>query len=164
MENSYDNENWKSTYERRMKEAVKELYAEYTPEDFLSSPEAAILENITGYTSVQLEKIREITEGMEEKLINLAGFYREKRPVKRIYAEPSDVEEGFLIPECQKFRVGSLCFESERSREISGARLIGVYGGEKGAIEDYSYVLKDINYTKAEPFGSKPKAGALLCV
>ena len=70
MENSYDNENWKSTYERRMKEAVKELYAEYTPEGFLSSPEAAILENITGYTSVQLEKIREITEGMEEKLID----------------------------------------------------------------------------------------------
>ncbi len=162
MENSYDNENWKSTYERRMKEAVKELYAEYTPDGFLSSPEAAILENITGYTSAQLEKIREITEGMEEKLINLAGFYREKRPVKRIYAEPSDVEEGFLIPECQKFRVGSLCFESERSREISGARLIGVYGGEKGAIEDYSYVLKDINYTKAEPFGSKPKAGVEL--
>lgn len=162
MDKGYNDENWKSTYERRMREAVRELNISlpdgfisdgYMPEGFLSSPDAVILENITGYTSMQLERIRELTEGTEEKLINLAGFYREKKSMKRIYVEPLDVDEGFLIPECQKFKVGSLCFESERSREISGARLIGVYAGEKGAIEDY---------TKAKLFGKQPKEGMEL--
>lgn len=162
MDKGYNNENWKSTYERRMREAVRELNISspdsfisdgYMPEGFLSSPDAVILENITGYTSMQLERIGELTEGTEEKLINLAGFYREKKSMKRIYVEPLDVDEGFLIPECQKFKVGSLCFESERSREISGARLIGVYAGEKGAIEDY---------TKTKLFGKKPKEGMEL--
>ena len=154
MDNGYDNENWKSIYERQMREAVRE--------SDISSPEAVILENITGYTSMQLERIRGLAVGMEERLINLAGFHREKKLVKRIYAEPLNVEESFLIPACQKFKVGSLCFESERSREISGARLIGVYAGDRGDIEDYSYVLKDDNYTNVEILGKQPKEGTEL--
>lgn len=72
MDNSYAGDNWKSIYERRMEEVEKEINIHP------SSPEAVILENITGFTSMQMEKIKKITDGMEEKLINLAGFYRKK--------------------------------------------------------------------------------------
>lgn len=72
------------------------------------------------------------------------------------------MEEGFLIPACQKFKVGSLCFESERSREISGARLIGVYVGKGENIKDFSCLLEDKTYTDGEIFGKNPKAGMEL--
>ena len=146
MDKGYINENWKSTYERRMEEAEKELYI--SP----SSPEAVILENFTGFTSMQMEKIRGLSAGMEEKLINLAGFYRKKSRNKKIYVETSGVGEGFLIPACQKFKVGSLCFESERSREISGAKLIGVYLRENETIEECSGII----------FAKQPVAGTEL--
>lgn len=156
MDKGYISENWKDIYEERMAEIKKELNI------YPSSPEAVILESITGFTSIQMEKLKNIADGMEEKLINLAGFYREKNPMKSIYVEARGVEESFLIPACQKFKVGSLCFESERSREISGARLIGVYAGSEEGIKDFSYVLKENAYTDGEIFGRQPMAGMEL--
>lgn len=107
-----DEINWEVIYEERMREAMAEeaLYP--------SSPELTIVEYITAVTSQQKMSILKPDFNMEEYIAALAGFRSRHQEIMRIWAGVEGEYSGFILPANQKFKLGELCFENERPREI----------------------------------------------
>lgn len=126
---------------------------------YISSPEETILENITSAVLLQKEKIKEIFGNEEEKLINLAGFYRKKKEKEIIWAEARGSEKGVVMPANQKFKVQNLCLENEAAREIPEGKLTGIYVRRNDGIEDFSRLAGNRLKREWHIFGDKIKLG-----
>lgn len=149
------------TYEEMMAEALLQipLYSEewtnYNPSD----PGVTILENLTAFENLQQNYISEITPAILQKLLKLAGFEAVKGRCARVLLAAEGIREPFKIPANQKFMVGDLCFETNRSLELEPYRMTGVYGMQNGRQYDYSYLLDREVQVPACIFGESPGAG-----
>lgn len=152
------------TYEELMAQALLQipLYSDEWTNFNPSDPGVTILENLTAFEILQQNYINEITPAIQQKLLKLAGFEAVKGRCARVLLEAQGVREAFRIPGNQKFMVGDLCFETNRSLELRPYHLTGVYGVREGKSFDCTYLTDREVQAPAYIFGQAPKAGDSL--
>lgn len=152
------------THDQLMEENIGKipLYSDEWTNFNPADPGITILENLSAFQILQQNQMDEIPDIVREKLLQLMGYRPMKGNGARVYLEPQNVTEDFLIPADQRFRVGNISFETTLEREMTASRIVALYGKNEGDIQNFSYVLnRDINI-QASVFGKIPKAGMEL--
>ncbi len=153
------------TYEELLAEALMQipLYSGEWTNRNPSDPGITILENLTAFEALQQSKIHEITPAVVRMLLKLAGFEAGKGRCARMLLSAVGVKrEEILLPANQQFRLGDLCYETNRSIRLFPCRLTGVYRVRGGRMQDISYLLDREVRVPACVFGEEPKAGDCL--
>ena len=154
------------SHEQLMEENIGKIpiysdeWTNYNPSD----PGITILENLSAFQILQQNQMDEVPDLVRAKLLQLMGYKPMKGSGAKVYLEPRNVRENFLIPADQRFRVGDISFETTLEREMTASRVVGVYGKDETGVRDYSYVLNRDVDIQAFLFGEKPKAGMELYV
>lgn len=149
------------TYEELMQEAIGEipLYTKEWTNFNPSDPGITILENLTAFQILQQNRIDEITPSIRKKLLQLAGFYEKKGKCSRILLSAVNLESEIKLPPGQKFKLGDLCFETNKAITLNPweiTRIFSVAGGEK---KEFSFLTEEEINIPAYIFGDNPKAG-----
>ncbi len=152
------------TYEELMAKALLSipLYSDEWTNFNPSDPGITILENLTAFETLQQNDIGRITPKIQQKLLKLAGFQAEKGRCARVFLAAEHLTEPVKLPANQKFLVGDLCFETNRSLELKPFRVTGVWGVRDGKRHDCGYLLDREVKAPAYIFGEKPKRGDSL--
>lgn len=135
-----------------------EEWTNFNPAD----PGITILENLSAFQILQQDQMSEMPEKVRARLLQLMGYKPAKGCGAKVYLEPKNAREDFLIPADQRFKVGKISFETTLEREMTASRVVGVYGGNGQELQDYSYVLNRDIAIQAQIFGEKPQNGAEL--
>lgn len=135
-------------------------WTNYNPAD----PGITILENLSAFQILQQNQMNEMPDKVRARLLELMGYKPQKGCGARVYLEPQNVREDFLIPADQRFRVGDISFETTLEREMTSSRITGVYGQSEGGCRNYSHVLNRDVDIQAQIFGDKPRAGMELYI
>lgn len=147
------------TYEDMMKEAIMRIpmytseWTNFNPSD----PGMTILENLTAFELLQQNRINQITPEIRRKLLKLVGFEEEKGRCARVLLVAENVEDSLTIPAGQKFRLGEVCFETNRMMELSDSHLTGVYWVRGKEWHDCSFLADRELKVPALLFGGKPE-------
>ncbi len=152
------------TYEELMAEAFTEIpmYSEEWTNFNPSDPGVTILENLTAFQILQQNHINEITPAIQQKLLELVGFRAQKgRPARVLLATEGQREEICLAAN-QKFFLGDLCFETNRSFHLKPCHLTAIYGKCGGEWQDCSHLLDREVRVPSVIFGTHPQAGDSL--
>lgn len=152
------------TYEELLSEALMQIpfYSEEWTNLNPSDPGITILENLTAFEVLQQSRIHEMTPAVLKMLLKLVGFEAKKGRCARILLSAKDVREPMLLPANQKFYLGDLCFETNRSIRLDAGCLTGVYGTFEGQTKNFSYLADREVQVPAYVFGEHPKAGDSL--
>ncbi len=152
------------TYEELLAEGLLSipLYSDEWTNFNPSDPGITILENLTAFEALQQRFIDQITPEIQGKLLKLAGFEAEKGRCARVLLAAGNLTEPVRIPANQKFMVGDLCFETNRSLELKPYHVTGVWGMRDDRWYDCSYLLDREVSVPAYIFGEKPKRGDSL--
>ncbi len=152
------------TYEELMAEAIMQIplysqeWTNYNPSD----PGMTILENLTAFGLLQQNQIDQITPAVRLKLLKMAGFEPARGRCARLLLSAEDLEETLSLSSGQKFRLGGLCYETNRSMEIKPCHLTGIYGEYGGERHDCSWLTDREVKVPAYVFGKAPKEGDSL--
>ena len=116
------------TYEELLLEALMQIpfYSEEWTNFQPSDPGITILENLTAFEVLQGSRIHEVTPFVLKMLLRLVGFEARKGKCARILLAAEGVKEPLLLPANQKFKLGDLCFETNRSILLESCHLMGV--------------------------------------
>lgn len=131
------------SHEQLMEENIGKIpiysdeWTNYNPAD----PGITILENLSAFQILQQNQMDEVPDLVRAKLLQLMGYKPMKGSGAKVYLEPRNVREDFLIPADQRFRVGNISFETTLEREMTASRVIGIYGKDENGLRDYRYVL-----------------------
>ncbi len=156
-----------NTFEEKMTEAVTNIpiytdeWTNFNPSD----PGITILETLIGFATLQQDSMDDIPAQVRQKLLKMVGFEIQKGRNARLLLSAANVTEPFVIPANHKFRIGDLCFETNREISIADQRLIGVYGKKESkeeAYEDFSFLTDRETQLPALIFGERPTAGDCL--
>lgn len=127
-----------------------------------SDPAVTILEGIS-YSTIAQQTFIDIMPGdVQERMFELAGCSRQLCRSSRVLLSAENVEESLTLPSGQKFRVGSMVFETNRENHLSGSSIIGVFSNNGQKISNYTYVLDPDIPIRAMVFGTKPAEGMEL--
>ena len=152
------------SYEQLMEENLSKIpiysdeWTNFNPAD----PGITMLENLSAFQILQQDQMDQVPDEVRAKLLQLLGYKPKKGCGAKVYLEPRGAKEDFVIPADQRFKVGSISFETTLEREMTASRVIHIYGKDEKGFYDFSHIL-DVNkniYT--EIFGKTPKAGAEL--
>ncbi len=152
------------TIEELITEALMEvpLYTKEWTNFNPSDPGVTILENLTAFHAVQTNRINEITPQVRQKLLKMAGFEAKRGRCARVLLAPEGLTERMQLTSNQKFLLGDLCFETNRSMEIGAYQLMGVYAVREEKTYDFSYLLDREVEVPVSIFGEEPQAGSSL--
>ncbi len=152
------------TYEELITEAQMQIpfYSQEWTNFQPSDPGITILENLTAFEALQLSRIHEMTPGVLKMLLKLLGFEAGKGKCARILLAAEQKIPPMALPANQKFLLGDLCFETNRSIHLHGGSLNGVYGLLDGQEQEFSYLADREVRIPARVFGEHPKAGDSL--
>ncbi|MDE6959881.1 MAG: hypothetical protein K2P27_03380, partial [Lachnospiraceae bacterium] len=163
LNNKFEEE---KTYEELLSEALMKIpfYSEEWTNRNPSDPGITILENLIAFEALQQSRIQEITPTVVKRLLKLAGFEARKGRCARLLLAPGNGERKtpLLLPANQQFRLGDLCYETNRNIRLPACRLTGVYQEEKNHIYDVSHLLDREVRVPACVFGEQPEEGAVL--
>ena len=125
------------TYEERMGEAIMQipLYTEDWTDFNASDPGMTILETLSGFETLQQEKILDVPQRVPRNLLALVGFYAQRGRGARLLLAADEVRRPVTIPQNFRFLLGELSFETNRVIEIDDYKVLGVYGKKKDAQE-----------------------------
>ncbi len=149
------------TYEELLAEAMMQipLYAREWTNFNPSDPGITILENLTAFQALQQNRIGQITPAVRQGLLKLAGFEAKKGRCARLLLKAEGMEAPLALPMNQKFRLGELCYETDRAIHLSPYHVMGIYSVRSGKAFDCSYLADREVEVPAYPFGETPKAG-----
>jgi len=152
------------TYEELLAEGLLSipLYSDEWTNFNPSDPGITILENLTAFQTLQQNYIDRVTPQIQQKLLKLAGFQAEKGRCARVLLAAENLTEPVKIPANQKFMVGDLCFETNRSLELMPYHVTAVWGVRDDRWHDCSYLLDREVHVPAYIFGEKPGRGDSL--
>lgn len=154
------------TYEELLSEALMQipLYSKEWTNWNPSDPGITILENLTAFETLQQSRIHEITPAVVRMLLKLAGFEARKGRCARLLLAAGGMkgEETLLLPANQQFRLGELCYETNRGIRLFPCHLIGIYRVREDRTQNLSYLLDREVQVPACVFGQDPKAGDCL--
>lgn len=155
------------TYEELLTEALTQIpfYSEEWTNRIPSDPGITILENLTAFEMLQQNRIHEITPAVLKMLLKLAGFESRKgRCARVLLAASGRRDDPLLLPANQQFRLGDLCFETNRNIRLPACRLTGVYRVQEEKVQDVTHLLDREVRVPAYVFGRQPGAGASLWI
>ena len=155
----------RKTYEEKMAEAVTNIpiytdeWTNFNPSD----PGMTILETLIGFATLQQDSMDDIPAVVRQKLLKMVGFEIQKGRNARLLLSAANVKQPFVIPANHKFKIGDICFETNREIPVADERLIGVYGQKSGGnpeeYHDFSFLCDRETKIPALIFGDNPKVG-----
>lgn len=163
LSNRYQNDR---TYEELITEALMQIpfYSGEWTNHLPSDPGITILENLTAFEVLQQNRIHEITPQVMKMLLKLVGFEAGKGRCARVLLAAENLREPLALPANQPFRLGALCYETNRSIRLPACRLTGVYSVREGRKQDLSYLLNREVQVPAPVFGERPAEGFCLWI
>lgn len=152
------------TYEELITEARMQIpfYSQEWTNFQPSDPGITILENLTAFEVLQQSRIHEMTPGVLKMLLKLLGFEARKGRCARILLAAEQIHKPLTLPANQKFYLGDLCFETNRSISLHGSSLQGVYSLLNGKRQDLTHLLDREVRIPVQVFGAHPKVGDSL--
>ena len=151
----------KKTFEERYNQAVTQipLYTDEWTNFNASDPGITILESLTAFETLQADAIDQVTAPVLQNLLRLVGFRPRKVKCARLLLAAEDVKEPVYMPANQQFRIGDLCFETNRVMMLGNGHLTGVYGKNNGSYSDFSYLCEKELKVPGLVFGEHPQVG-----
>lgn len=152
------------TYGELLAEAIAHipLYSGEWTNFNVSDPGITLLQNLTAFQLLQQERINQVPEEVQRKLLKLLGCVgRENRPAAALVQAPS--QGGPILPEGHLLWSGEIPFETVEETPLSawGLRRVEAWGPERR--RDLTRLLEA--GADAFPFGRSPAPGnALVCV
>lgn len=151
------------SFEMFMGEAIAKIplynreWTNHNPTD----PGIAILENLSAFSALAGQEFNEVTDEVRFRLLELAGFFREKGAPGECYVGMRKYAGPHRhLPRGQKMYAGDVCFETEEGAEIYDAKVYDIYRicqGKKHSLRalTFEYGIPG----GAEIFGEDPKGG-----
>ena len=151
----------KKTFDERYNEALTQipLYTDEWTNFNASDPGITILESLTAFETLQADRIDQVTAPILQSLLRLVGFSPRKGRCARLLLAAEHVKEPVYLPANQQFRIGELCFETNRVVLLNTGHLTGIYGRRDGEYFDYSYLCEKEIKVPGFVFGEHPKNG-----
>ena len=151
----------KKTFDERYNEALTQipLYTDEWTNFNASDPGITILESLTAFETLQADRIDQVTAPILQNLLRLVGFSPRKGRCARLLLAAEHVKEPVYLPANQQFRIGELCFETNRVALLNTGHLTGIYGRRDGEYFDYSYLCEKEIKVPGFVFGEHPKSG-----
>ena len=156
------------TFEERYAEAITSIplytseWTNFNPSD----PGITILETLTGFETLQQNRIDNIPYRVRQNLLRMVGFTVRKGRSARLLLSASNIKEPVTLPSNHKFRIGDITFETNRTTELKDYRVLGVYGKKDGeeSYDSFNFLLDHETRVPALIFGEKPVAGDMLYI
>lgn len=154
------------TFNEMMQEALTQipLYSKEWTNFNLSDPGIHTIENLTAFNVMQQYSINQVTEEIQWKLLKLVGFEPKPGRNARVLLRADGLSEPLVLPDNQKFMVGDVCFETNRSMILNNSKLTGVFSvsGEEEILKNHSHILLDDYPVAAAVVGEKPEQGNII--
>ncbi len=154
------------TYEERFEEAITHipLYTDDWTNFNPSDPGITILENLTGFETIQQDKILDIPHKVRRNLLKMLGFYALRGRGARLLLLAETVRQPVTLPPNHRFMIGDLSFETNRRIDIDDRHLLGIYGKkvEETDYRDFAQLLDREIKVPMLIFGKKPMVGDTL--
>lgn len=153
------------TYEELIAAALAQipLYSKEWTNFNPSDPGITVLENLSAFQAVQQASLNQVTDAIRLKLLKMAGYEPSEGGSAKVLLRPEGIEAPLLLPSCQKFYSGDICFETAEEVSVSDGRILGIYAeAEDGNFVDYTETLNSSMPVSTEVFGEKPEAGRSL--
>lgn len=153
------------TFEDRYNEALMQipLYTDEWTNFNPSDPGVTILESLSAVETLQADMIDRMTPQILQNLLRLVGFRAKKGRCARLLLSAEHVQEPIYLPANQQFRIGDICFETNRPTPVTTGALTGVYGCRDGEYTDYSFLCEKELRVPGFVFGEHPKVGDSVC-
>ncbi len=156
------------TYEERMAEAITQIPL-YTKEwtDFNpSDPGMTILEILTGFETLQQERLLEVPQKVKRNLLGLVGFHAERGRGARLLLSADKVTKPMTLPQNYRFMIGEVAFETNRAIEVADWRVIGIFGKKADSDEyrNFDFLSDRETQIPATIFGEAPQVGDALYI
>lgn len=147
-------------YERMLEQAISQIsvYSDEWTNRLPSDPGITILENLTAFLLLLLQKIHSIPEETRCVLPELLGVHRREGACARVLLGAYDSAGLRTFSKHEKFYLGNLCFETDRDIHLPKGRMRKVYREHQGQFEEIEE-LKAGNPLAAPIFGERPQAG-----
>lgn len=151
----------RKTYEEWIAQAVGQIpvysreWTNFNPSD----PGITILENLTAFEVLQQESILAISDKAQEKLLEMAGFYKQSEQSAAVLLKLSnEYKTPIKFLKHQKFYTGDICFEIGSEEEALSENILGIFRkNERG----YQNLLSEIQKNKFTEgyalFGENPE-------
>ena len=156
------------TFEERYVEALTSipLYTDEWTNFNPSDPGITILETLTGFETLQQDKLDSIPYRVRQNLLKMVGFTVKKGRSARLLLSATNVTDPVVLPANHKFRIGDIVFETNRMTELKDFRILGIYGKKEGeeSFEAFDMLLDKETRIPALIFGEKPVAGDMLYI
>lgn len=137
-----------------------EEWTNYNPSD----PGITILEYLSAFQILQQEQMDIVSDPVKYKLLALAGYTPRRSSGAKVYIEPKGLERDIAIPADQRFMVGDISFETTLARDMTSARIKGVYLKSEDKITSLvNCIIRDM-YVDTYAFTDKPKPGMELYI
>ncbi len=156
------------TYEERMNEAVTRIplytndWTDFNPSD----PGMTILEILSGFETLQQERLLEVPQKVKRNLLGLVGFQADRGRGARLLLSADKVTKPVTLPQNYRFMIGDISFETNRTVEIADRRVIGVYGkkADSDEFKNFDFIYDRETQIPASIFGENPQVGDALYI
>lgn len=153
----------KEEYEKKAAQAVSQIpvYSKEWTNHLPSDPGMTILENLTAFYLLLLEKQKEIPDEVRVLLPGLAGMTPHVGSGARVLLGAAGAGGPDTIPPYQRFYLGNTCFETICRLKLSPGKLKKVYFGHREKASEVRELeeLRPGNPLAAPVFGSQPQKG-----
>lgn len=153
------------TFEERFDEAITHipLYTEDWTNFNPSDPGITILENLTGFETIQQDKILDTPQRVRRNLLKMLGFYALRGRGSRLLLLAESVRRPVTLPPNHRFLIGDLSFETNRRIDIEDRHLLGIYGKkEEEDFREFPQLLDRETMVPMLIFGKNPAEGDAL--
>ena len=152
------------SYEERYDEAISRipLYTKDWTNFNSSDPGITILENLTGFETLQQNRFEDIPFAVRRNLLKMVGFTVNKGRMARLLLSAGGIKDKLTLAQNHKFHIGKLTFETNRQIELDDYRLLGVFGKIEDEFTAFPALLDKETQVPQPIFGRHPEAGNAL--
>ncbi len=152
------------SYEERYEEAISRipLYTQDWTNFNASDPGITILENLTGFETLQQNRFEDIPFAVRRNLLKILGFSASKGRMARLLLSAGGVKDKITLAQNHKFHIGRLVFETNRQVELDDYHLLGIFGKIEDEFTEFPGLLDRETFVPQPIFGKHPEAGNAL--
>ncbi len=144
------------------------LYSKSWTNFNMSDPAVTVLENLTAFQALQMEKMDTISEKADLALLALAGFSPKRQRESEIYVTSFDVEmagKTAHFAKGTKFITGERVFEIPEDTDYTYGQIISAVSESGESNKDYTDLLVSYKINQGiYPFGKEAKNGTSFII